>query len=68
MKMISQEDLEFMIDRVPVTSKVKRVDDYELEKQLSQNKMKMNFENGIIGWVDKDSELHLMGKDSRISN
>lgn len=66
--MASQEDLEFLIDRVPATNKVKGVSDYELEKMLSRNKMKMNFMNGIIAWVDKDSELHQMGKDSRILN
>ena len=63
MKMTSQEDLEFLIDRVPATNKVKGVPDYELEKMLSQNKMKMNFENGVIGFVDKDSKLYLMGKE-----
>ena len=68
MKMASQEDLEFLVDRVPATIKAKGVSDYELEKQLSQNKMKMNFENGVIGWVDKNSKLHLMGKDSRVLN
>jgi len=68
MKMVSQEDLEFLVDRVPATIKVKGVSDYELEKMLSQNKMKMNFMNGIIAWVNKDSELHQMGKDSRILN
>ena len=68
MKMASQEDLEFLVDRVPATNKVKGVSDYELEKQLSQNKMKMNFMNGVISWVDKNSELYQMGKDSRILN
>jgi len=68
MKMASQEDLEFLIDRVPATNKVKGVSDYELEKMLSRNKMKMNFENEVIGWVDKNSKLHLMGKDSRVLN
>jgi len=68
MKMATQEDLEFLIDRVPATNKVKGVSDYEVEKLLSQNKMKMNFENGVIGWVDKNSKLYLMGKDSRVLN
>lgn len=67
-KMASEEQLEFMVDRIPATLSVKGVSNYELEKLISQNKMKMNFMNGVIGWVDKDSNLYQMGKDSRILN
>ena len=67
-KMASEEQLEFMVDRIPATLSVKGVSNYELEKLISQNKMKMNFMNGVIGWVDKDSKLYQMGKDSRILN
>ena len=62
------EDLYFMVDRIVPTVKVKDVSDYELEKILSQSVMKMNYMNDIIGWVDKDSKLHLMRNDSRILN
>ena len=67
-KMASEEQLEFMVDRIPATLSVKGVSNYELEKLISQNKMKMNFMNGVIAWVDKDSKLYQMGKDSRILN
>jgi len=62
------EDLYFLVDRIVPTIKVKDVSDYELEKILSQSVMKMNYMNDIIGWVDKDSKLHLMRNDSRILN
>ena len=61
-KMASEEQLEFMVDRIPATLSVKGVSNYELEKLISQNKMKMNFMNGVIAWVDKDSKLYQMGK------
>ncbi len=65
---VDLEDVSFMVDRIGPTNKVKDVSDYELEKMLSQSIMKMNYMNDIIGWVDKDSKLHLMRNDSRILN
>jgi len=65
---VDVEDVSFMVDRIVPTNKVKDVSDYELEKMLSQSIMKMNYMNDIIGWVDKDSKLHLMRNDSRILN
>jgi tetratricopeptide (TPR) repeat protein len=68
MSPLTDEELKFMTDRISPLDSIKGVTDYDLEKQLSRLKMKMNFMNGVIGWVDKDFKLHLMGKDSRILN